>query len=164
MTSPQYDKVVGFSGHQELSAETREKVRTALMSMLSKWEMVLAVTSLAAGSDQIFAECALATGGQLMVVIPCEGYERTFGDPIDLAAYRRLLAASIDTVRLPFQEPSEEAYWAAGKRVVDVADTLIAVWDGQPAGGLGGTADVVEYAQTQNKKVLRVWPLGASRK
>src|SRR5262249_44941963 len=122
------------------------------------------VTSLAAGSDQIFSECALATGSQLMVVIPCKGYERTFGDPLDLAAYRRLLAASIDTVRLPFQEPGEEAYWAAGKRIVDMTDTLIAVWDGQPAGGLGGTADVVEYAQTQNKKVIRIWPPGASRK
>jgi hypothetical protein len=99
-----------------------------------------------------------------MVVIPCEGYEDTFDDLADLTEYRRLLAASIDTVQLPFHEPSEEAYWAAGKRIVDMADTLIAVWDGQPAGGLGGTADVVDYAKKEKKEVLRIWPPGASRK
>src|SRR6266699_490044 len=78
MSTPPYDKVVGFSGHQELSTETRESVRTALMQALSNWRRILAITSLAAGSDQIFADCVLATGGQLMVVVPCKGYERTF--------------------------------------------------------------------------------------
>jgi hypothetical protein len=33
-----------------------------------------------------------------------------------------------------------------GKVVVDRAEVLIAVWDGLPARGLGGTADVVAYA------------------
>jgi hypothetical protein len=163
MTTPHYDKIVGFSGHQALSAETRETIRDALMEKLPKWEKILAVTSLAAGGDQIFAECALATGGQLMVVIPCEGYESTFKDPSDLASYRRLLKSSTGQVRLPFPEPSEEAYWAAGKRIVDMADILIAVWDGQPAGGLGGTADVVKYAEKLNKEIVRIWPPGATR-
>jgi len=134
------------------------------MEILSKWGKILAVTSLAAGGDQIFAECALATGGQLMAIIPCEGYERTFSDPTNLATYRRLLNSSKNKVLLPFQEPSEEAYWAAGKRIVDTAYMLVAVWDGLPAGGLGGTADVVKYAEKQNKEVLRVWPFGARRK
>jgi len=164
MTMPHFDKIVGFSGHQALAAETREAVRAALMKTLSKWDKVLAVTSLAAGSDQIFAECALATGGQLVAVIPCEGYERTFNDPSDLASYHRLLKLSTDQLLLPYQEPSEEAYWAAGKRIVDMADILVAVWDGEPAGGLGGTADVVKYAEKQKKEILRIWPSGARRK
>lgn len=73
------------------------------------------------------------------MIIPCRGYELSFSDPKDLAKYRKLLALAIDTVQLPYQEPSEEAYWAAGKRIVDMAETLIAVWDGQPAGGRSGT-------------------------
>lgn len=162
MTSP-YDKIVGFSGHQELSAETREMIRVALMQALSKMGKILAVTSLAAGSDQVFAECVLALGSQLMVVIPCQGYEHTFSNPSDLDLYRKLLKSSMDSIQLPFQQPSEEAYWAAGKRIVDMAEVLIAVWDGQPAGGLGGTADVVNYAKNRNKEVLRVWPASASR-
>jgi hypothetical protein len=157
-------EIIGFSGHQALSTKTRSLVRTALMRELSSRPEFLAATSLAAGSDQIFAECVLATGNQLMVIIPCQGYELAFSSPGEVAKYRELLALAVDTIQLPFLEPSEEAYWSAGKRIVDMADVLIAVWDGQPAGGLGGTADVVDYAKKHKKQVLRIWPPGASRK
>ena len=162
MTAP-YDKSVGFSGHQSLSAETRAAVRAALIQAFSKWERVLAVTSLAAGSDQIFAECGLAAGNDLMVIIPCDQYESTFTNSDDLATYRKLLKSSVESLQLPFPAPSEEAYWAAGRRMVDMTDMLIAVWDGRPAGGLGGTADVVHYAENLHKEVLHIWPSGASR-
>lgn len=164
MSKSQYDKVVGFSGHQTLSPETREIVRAELMQALSRWRLILGVASLAAGGDQIFADCVLASGGKLLVVIPSHGYERAFDTPADLDHYQKLLASSKDTIQLPFPKPSEEAYWAAGRRIVDMADTLVAVWDGQPAGGLGGTADVVAYAKKHNKEVLRIWPQGATRK
>ncbi|MFJ8953478.1 hypothetical protein ACIRO1_25525 [Streptomyces sp. NPDC102381] len=52
---------------------------------------------------------------------------------------------------------------AAGKEVVDQSDVLLAVWDGKPAGGKGGTADVVAYAQRQGMDVRIIWPLGATR-
>jgi hypothetical protein len=162
MTVP-YDKNIGFSGHQSLSAETRSTVRTGLIQAFSKWGRVLAITSLAAGSDQIFAECALATDNDLMVVIPCDRYDSTFTNLDDLAAYRKLLESSVGRIQLPFSVPSEEAYWAAGRRIVDITDLLVAVWDGLPAGGLGGTADVVHYAESLHKEVLRIWPIGASR-
>jgi len=164
MTKPQHEEVIGFSGHQTLSANTRDLVRAAIMSELSGRQGIVAVTSLAAGGDQIFAECVLTLGRKLKVVIPCNGYETTFSDPADLATYRVLLKASADTTVLPFSHPSEEAYWAAGKRIVDMADLLIAVWDGMPAGGLGGTADIVRYAEEQTKHVVCVWPPGASRR
>lgn len=40
---------------------------------------------------------------------------------------------------------------------------LIAVWDGQPAAGFGGTADVVAYARNHDIVVTVVWPDGAER-
>lgn len=159
-----YDKRVGFSGHQSLSAPTRSLVRSDLSHALATMEWALAVTSLAAGSDQIFAECALAAGGDLAVIVPCDGYEASFENEDDLARYRELLNSAAEVVRLPFPAPGEEAYWAAGRHMVDSADILIAVWDGLPAGGLGGTADVVRYAEGAGKEILRIWPAGASRK
>ena len=42
--------------------------------------------------------------------------------------------------------------------VADRCDLLIAVWDGQPAQGLGGTGDVVRYAREIGREVLVVWP------
>lgn len=164
MTGPTgHRETIGFSGHQTLSVRTRRLVRAALAQELSKHREFLAVTSLAAGGDQIFAECVVASGNQLMVVIPCERYERSFNSPSEILNYRQLLDSAIDTIQLPYLEPSEEAYWAAGQRIVDMADVLIAVWDGQPAGGLGGTADVVEYAMKHRKNVSLVWPRRARR-
>jgi len=37
------------------------------------------------------------------------------------------------------------------------------VWDGQGAGGRGGTADVVNYARNRGIETLVVWPPGARR-
>jgi len=36
----------------------------------------------------------------------------------------------------------EDAYMAAGRRVVDLSDVMIAVWNAKPAKGKGGTADI----------------------
>jgi len=43
------------------------------------------------------------------------------------------------------------------------ADRLFAVWDGQPARGYGGTADVVAEARQRGVPVTVIWPEGASR-
>jgi hypothetical protein len=43
------------------------------------------------------------------------------------------------------------------------ANRLFAVWDGQPARGYGGTADVVAEACRRGVPVTVIWPEGASR-
>ena len=43
------------------------------------------------------------------------------------------------------------------------ADRLFAVWDGKPARGYGGTADVVAEARQRGVPVTVIWPEGASR-
>ena len=50
-----------------------------------------------------------------------------------------------------------------GRAVVDRSSVLVAVWDGQPSRGLGGTADVVAYARERGVPVEVIWPEGASR-
>lgn len=47
--------------------------------------------------------------------------------------------------------------------LVALVDELLAVWDGQPARGFGGTADVVRYAQRHGTPVRRLWPKNATR-
>ena len=44
---------------------------------------------------------------------------------------------------------------------VDRSGVLVAVWDGQPARGLGGTADVV--ARQRGVPMEVIWPQGATR-
>lgn len=154
--------VLGITGHMRLSPDTRSLVRAAIDGLLeSVDEPIEGWTSLAVGADQIFAEAVLAVGGSLVFVNPCEGVESTIG-PACKEAFERLRSACRE-VPPPFPEPTPEAFWAAGRTIADAVDQLIAVWDGGPSAGLGGTADVVEYRQRMGRPWVRVWPHGASR-
>jgi hypothetical protein len=119
--------------------------------------------SLAVGADQIFAHVLLASGGHLHVIIPCRDYASTFGDEAAKREFECLLSTAHEVTELPFAEPSEEAFMAAGRTVADWCDQLFAVWDSQPAAGLGGTADVVSHAADDGKSVEIIWPDGSSR-
>jgi hypothetical protein len=120
---------------------------------------LIGVTSLAEGTDQLFTELVLETGGAIEVVVPFSGYERTFDKPADQEQFERLKhrAARIET--LSVSDNPEEAYRRAGERVADLSDLLVAVWDGKPAHGIGGTADIVRYALSSRKPVIRLNPV-----
>ena len=53
-------------------------------------------------------------------------------------------------------QTSPECYYDAGVQVLDVSDAVIAVWDGRPSGGLGGTADIVEIARIRQLPLLLI--------
>lgn len=153
---------IGITGHQEAPAEAWTYVQARLQTQLAAAPRPLVgVTSLAAGADQLFARCVLDAGGTIEVVIPSDHYDETFTN--GSAAYRSLLAHATSTTKLQFTEPSEEAFLAAGKKIVDSVDLLHAVWDGKQAKGLGGTADIVRYAENRSVPVLVIWPQGVRR-
>jgi len=155
---------IGLTGHQNIPTQALEHVRRGINGVLDNLkDDLIGVSSLAAGADQLFASLVLERGGRLEIVLPCRRYEKTFSRPEDLGNFRTLLgkAASVET--LGFDEPSEEAYLAAGCRVVDLSDLLLAIWDGQPARGKGGTGDIVEYARSRATRLEIVWPKGIKR-
>ena len=119
--------------------------------------MLVGLTSLAAGTDQIFANCVLDVGGELTAIIPVKGY-RAFFKGEALSSYDRLVMAS-KLIELRSTKPNEQAFLDAGKWIVKNSDTMIAVWDGEPAEGAGGTADVVRYAQSLGKSVHCLDPI-----
>jgi hypothetical protein len=100
----------------------------------------------------------LRHGGTLEAIIPFDGYESGFAEGHDRQTYRRLLNSALKAEVLTRTGSDEEAYFEAGKRVVDVSDLLVAVWNGKPAGGLGGTADIVRYAKQREKRVIHLNP------
>lgn len=157
-------KRIGCTGHQTLSAATRWQVVEAMAAELSGMdEDVLGVTCLAEGADQAFALAVLAGGGRLHVVIPSRDYENSFQSDVARSAYDSLLPLATHRSELDFSTPSEEAYLAAGQEVADQSDVLLAVWDGKPAGGKGGTADIVAYARQRRMDVRIIWPPGSTR-
>ncbi|MGW1680148.1 hypothetical protein [Saccharopolyspora sp. NPDC002376] len=52
---------------------------------------------------------------------------------------------------------------AASVKMIEMVDRLVAVWDGEPARGYGGTADVVNAARERNVPVSVVRPDGTAR-
>jgi hypothetical protein len=159
---------LGITGHQHIPEEAVAVVREELIELVERSLEEAAippacVTSLAEGADQMFATLVLKRGGALHVIVPCKRYEESFEAAAGAARFALLLAEATTVETLPFLEPSEEAFLAAGRRVVDLSDQLVAVWDGEPARGKGGTADIVAYARSLGVEVSIVWPDGLQR-
>jgi hypothetical protein len=162
---------LGISGHQAMPPEAYRFVEAQMRQLIGAFrEPITGYTSLAAGSDQLFARLILEAGGSIVAVIPSIGYEATFTDSTSRGAYDTFLAAAVEVITVttpatgqPFPEPTEAAFMEAGLTVLANCDHLIAIWDGEPARGLGGTADVVIAAEKTGKLYTRIWPHGVRR-
>jgi hypothetical protein len=152
--------IVGITGHRKLPDPTRWGwVSAELSRQVTRLSPpVTGVTSLAIGADQLFAETVLNVGGTIKVVIPFASYADTF-DGDDRVRFEHLHAISSATEVLECAASREKCYLAAGQRVVDLSEFIVAVWDGQSSKGLGGTADIVRYAIQNNKPVIHINPI-----
>lgn len=152
--------IAGITGHQNPGdATVLQWIRATLAEQIADRAIRRGLSSLAVGVDQIFVEVLQSMQIEFEAVIPCEGYEATFGDAAARARYARLLAGAATVHQLPFRTPTEQAFFAAGKWIVSRCDVLIAVWNGRPARGLGGTADVVAVARAQGRPWIHLDPL-----
>lgn len=154
---------VGISGHQNIRPTSAISwVETAIRDELHKQRASVGVSCLAAGADQIFAKAVVELNLELEAVIPCVGYEAAFQDNESKELFRDMIARAKSRQVLDFASPTEEAFFAAGKRVVDTADFMLFVWDGMPARGLGGTADVVAYTRSKRLPFTHLNPMDFS--
>jgi len=154
---------VGITGHRGLADETTGLITERLRQELHDLDGTLVgVSMLAEGPDSIFADEVLHQGGQLHVVIPASHYREEL-PAAHHPTYDRLLAQATDVERLDYTDSTEEAHMAGSETMLDDIDLLLAVWDGQPARGYGGTADVVHAAEERGIPVRVLWPEGATR-
>ncbi len=80
-------------------------------------------------------------------------YLRDFEETASRKQFKALLGRAGETWRAPKAASREEAYELASRHVVDVSDALIALWDGKPTRGRGGTAETVAYARARGVPV-----------
>ncbi|MFD5090450.1 hypothetical protein ACFWMR_07610 [Amycolatopsis thailandensis] len=156
---------IGITGHSNLSETTAPLIADALHRVLADLPdgPLVGVTCLARGADQLFARAVLDLDGSLEVVLPAHDYRDRKVKPDNAADFDELLGRAAVVDILPFPESGREAYMAASERVLAEVESMIAVWDGGPSGGHGGTADVVEAARERGLAVTVVWPVGATR-
>lgn len=157
--------IVGVTGHRFYDEPTAAYLRSRVRALLRAWAddgAVRLVSSLAEGADQLVASIAVELGLPLEVVLPAGGYRESLDEKFE-AEFDRLLAAAESVATLEHSEPGPAAYLDAGRRVLARCEVLLAVWDGEPARGTGGTAEIIAEAREQGIDVHVLWPEGARR-
>ena len=160
---------VGVTGHRSFTdAEAvAELVRAGLDSVRrSGGDEASAVparleilSALAEGADRLVAEVALSEPDTTLVaVLPLarEDYLDDFPTMESRREFEDLLAASRAVETMPPAATREAAYERAGRWIVEHCDTLVALWDRDPARGQGGTAEIVTYAVERAVPILWV--------
>lgn len=144
---------IGVTGHRHYDddALVREMTNHVLDRLLSDGNPVTVVSSLAEGGDRLVAELCLARPDSALEVIlplPREDFSHDFATAESRDAFDALLARaeSVAVVAQHCGDTREDAYERAGRAVVDAVGVVVALWDGSPARGLGGTAEIIQFA------------------
>ena len=146
-------------------------VRDAMVERLAALDVGFGFASAACGGDLLFLEEVLARGGEAHVVLPYDR-ERFLTDSVAFpetgdwsARYRRMLGSATDVVaasadRMASGQMSYEYAFRlmdglAGLRAdaLDSELVQIALWDGWPGDGPGGTASGVAWWQAARRHV-----------
>lgn len=158
---------IGVTGHRLNRISQREldrltpKVRPFLAQIAAAARLAppILLSGLAEGADRHLAELAMDAGYALHAVLPFdrEIYAQDFADAESRLQFASLLLRAERITELPgIPGVSAQAYRRAGHALLDEADVLLAVWDGQPAQGAGGTAEVVNEACRRRIPVIHV--------
>jgi len=171
---------VGVTGHRQsrLAADQRERIAAQVQHVLDatwsglkraseKYDIDYAasppiryfVSALADGADTLAAKKALTAGWRLLAPLPFskEQYRQDFsaadGLEFDALLARAHAVAELDGARCDALS-EERAYLQAGIVTVDQSDLVIAIWDGEEARGVAGTAVIKQAALEAGKPVI----------
>jgi hypothetical protein len=159
--------VIGVTSHRDIPADEVEPIRQRVAAFFAQLreafpELPLVVLSaLAEGGDQLIAEEALAAGARLIAPLPLPPalYVEDFAMPAVRANFESLCRRA-EVVLLPrlMDQPHhvigshgaarDRQYAKAGVYIASHCHVLLAIWDGNGAAGLGGTAQIVHYHLT----------------
>ncbi len=160
MLVPRY--IVGFFGHRENYSDSgvRRAIRKALLNLQEEAKAaggeIDLLSSVARGTDTICVEIAIELKIPVHIVLPLEeqDFAADFRDyPDDWLRAKRLIdfariRPGPNSMRVINGEAVRpQCYFNQITHVLDASDMLIAVWDGQPARGQGGTGQAVEQAR-----------------
>jgi hypothetical protein len=154
---------LGVTGHRVLAEgdEIEAGIETALRGIEQAWPRAAftALSALAEGADRLVAERVLARPGATLVAVlplPEAEYVEDFGSAASRAQFRELLRRAERRVELAAAGSRTRAYERAGDYILGRCDVLIAVWDGRPVQGRGGTGAVVAGARERRKPLAWV--------
>jgi hypothetical protein len=109
----------------------------------------------AAGGDLLFAESCIELNLPIRVLLPSspETFRGDFDDPTWERAERVMAGALSVEVMGVSQDPTER-YYECGIETIHQSQLLIALWDGEESRGMGGTADMFNFAKEQGRPII----------
>lgn len=158
---------IGVTGHRLNRISQRQLDRLtpqvrpflAQIAASARTPALTLISGLAEGADRHVAQLALDAGYALHAVLPFarNTYLHDFTGAASRQQFSELLARAERVTELPGRPGfAAQAYGRAGHALLDEADVLLAVWDGLPAQGAGGTAEVVNEACRRRIPVIHV--------
>jgi hypothetical protein len=171
---------VGITGHRSIAAEpvVSEAVETAITTVLRALEKgsrpstagkpfaistrfrLKVVSMLAEGADLLGMQAGLDCGAELVGVLPFDeqSYRDAFASAPSRALFDNVWSKLSSIVVLGGFVGDDASYEQANRAILDRSDVVIAVWDGDPARGRGGTGDVVHDALDRGLPVIVIRP------
>lgn len=110
------------------------------------------ITGMAQGWDYACAVAAVSLGIPFLAVLPFEGQELSWPMGAQIRFAEMLKRA--ENVITSNRRPNKGAYIDRDRLMVDMADTVLALWSGKEE---GGTWQTVKYAKEQGKPVTNLW-------
>jgi hypothetical protein len=171
---------VGITGHRSIAAEpiVSEAVEAAITTVLRALEKgsrpstagksfpnstrfrLKVVSMLAEGADLLGMQAGLDCGAELVGVLPFDeqSYREAFASAPSRALFDDVWSKLSSIVVLGGFVGDDASYEQANRAILDRSDVVIAVWDGDPARGRGGTGDVVHDALQRGLPVIVIRP------
>ena len=154
VTGHRPNKMYGYDIFNEQWVELKGKFKKLLIEN----GCTEAITGMALGVDTVFALAVLELKEEghnikLHCAIPCKSHSsKWLKESIDL--YNEILTKA-DIIKIVSNGEYKPYFMQVrNEYMVDLADKVIAVWDG----GKGGTGNCVEYAMKRNKEIIRIMP------
>jgi hypothetical protein len=142
---------IGFTGHRSLKDE--DQCREAIRSFLREQKeahagIVYGVSSAAAGGDQLFAESCLELGIPVRILLPKpeEEFKKDF-DGWSWQRTERIIEKALCVEVTGRNQGRSEQYYDCGIQTVGESQVLVALWDGAASRGVGGTQEIVAFAE-----------------
>lgn len=149
-----------MTGHRFLAnlAALEVGVQAGLEAIRSRFpgRTIVILTALAEGADTFVVRVALKDPSNLVrfvLPMPTESYLESFSSDEARMEFRRLFRPEAAAF---LNQSSADAFAALRDFLIERADALLALYDGCPAQGPGGTAEVVKGMRSKGKPVVVV--------
>lgn len=154
VTGHRPNKMYGYN----ICNEQWTKLKNKFKQLLIENECTEAITGMALGVDTVFALAVLELKEEgynikLHCAIPCKNHSsKWLKESVEL--YNKILSKA-DIIKIVSNEEYKPYLMQVrNEYMVDLADKVIAVWDGSK----GGTGNCVEYAKKCSKEIIRIMP------